>query len=65
MKINDLPIARNVAAKQDQAQCPKCGAFSGDDWSQCKGFCPITSSPHYSFSTEVQFGGSTYQGKPR
>jgi hypothetical protein len=28
--------------------CPKCGAVSGDDWSQCKGFCPMPGSPHYS-----------------
>lgn len=28
-------------------ECPKCGAFSGDDWTQCKGMCPMESSPHY------------------
>ena len=27
--------------------CPKCGAASGDDWSQCKGSCPMFGSPHY------------------
>jgi hypothetical protein len=27
--------------------CPKCGAVSGDDWSQCKGTCPMTMSPHF------------------
>ena len=27
--------------------CPKCGCNSGDDWSQCRGSCPIPSSPHY------------------
>lgn len=29
-------------------KCPKCGAFSGDDWSQCQGSCPLPISPHYS-----------------
>ena len=28
-------------------QCPKCGAVSGDDWSQCNGSCPIPGSPHH------------------
>lgn len=23
--------------------CPKCGARSGDDWSHCKGYCPMGS----------------------
>lgn len=27
--------------------CPKCGATSGDDWSQCKGDCPLPGTPHY------------------
>jgi hypothetical protein len=27
--------------------CPKCGARSGDDWSQCKGSCPMFGSPHH------------------
>jgi len=27
--------------------CPKCGAVSGDDWSQCGGSCPMPGSPHY------------------
>lgn len=27
--------------------CPKCKAISGDDWSQCKGVCPVQGSPHY------------------
>lgn len=27
--------------------CPKCDAVSGDDWSQCKGRCPMPMSPHY------------------
>ena len=28
-------------------ECPKCGAFSGDDWSQCEGSCPMPCSPHF------------------
>lgn len=31
----------------DRMPCPKCGAFSGDDWEQCKGSCPMPGSPHY------------------
>lgn len=27
--------------------CPKCGAISGDDWSQCDGDCPLPISPDY------------------
>jgi hypothetical protein len=27
--------------------CPKCGVSSGNDWSQCKGSCPIPVSPYY------------------
>lgn len=27
--------------------CPKCGAVTGNDWSQCNGVCPIPFSPHY------------------
>lgn len=27
--------------------CSKCGAESGDDWSQCDKHCPIPVSPHY------------------
>lgn len=29
------------------SECPKCLQTSGDDWSQCKGKCPIPFSPHY------------------
>lgn len=27
--------------------CPKCGYYAGDDWTQCKGGCPIEESIHY------------------
>lgn len=30
-----------------EAQCPKCKATSGNDWTQCKGDCPMLGSPHY------------------
>lgn len=28
-------------------RCPKCKATSGNDWTQCKGDCPMLGSPHY------------------
>ena len=36
-------------------QCPKCGALSGDAWSQCGGSCPMTASPYYNESAEHAF----------
>ena len=33
--------------------CPKCKAESGDDWSQCKGRCPMPGSPHYSVEVDI------------
>lgn len=27
--------------------CPKCHTYSGNNWRQCEGRCPIPSSPHY------------------
>lgn len=47
---------KDGSKSKPQTGCPKCGASSGDDWSQCKGFCPIPASPHYTFSTEVTYG---------
>jgi hypothetical protein len=35
------------AAADEDKRCPKCGAGSGDDWSQCQGVCPVPWSPHY------------------
>lgn len=32
--------------------CPKCGKISGDDWSQCKGACPMHGSPAFDAKTE-------------
>jgi len=31
----------------ERTACPKCGATSGNNWSQCKKSCPIEGSPHY------------------
>ena len=28
-------------------ECQKCKAISGDNWSQCEGGCPVSSSPYY------------------
>lgn len=28
-------------------QCPKCSYYSGDDWQQCQGACPVARSPHF------------------
>lgn len=33
--------------KHNDPACLKCGAISGNDWSQCKGSCPIPASPHF------------------
>jgi hypothetical protein len=38
-------------------QCPKCGAYSGNDWSQCGGECPMQMSPYYSPELFMQFKG--------
>lgn len=29
-------------------RCPKCKRYSGDDWTQCEGECPMSPSPHFS-----------------
>jgi hypothetical protein len=33
--------------KFGDVQCPKCKYWSGDDWKQCQGACPVEGSPHY------------------
>ncbi|MGB8273714.1 MAG: hypothetical protein WCF16_00410 [Alphaproteobacteria bacterium] len=35
------------AAEDETKRCPKCGAGSGNDWTQCNGVCPVPGSPHY------------------
>lgn len=32
---------------QEIKHCPKCGYYKGDDWTQCKGRCPLSFSPHF------------------
>ena len=36
-----------VSDAEGHPRCPKCGAYSGDDWSQCVGWCPIEMSPYF------------------
>lgn len=36
-----------MKAKKQKKKCPKCSKYSGDDWSQCKGSCPMPMSPCY------------------
>lgn len=31
----------------DYLQCPKCGQYHGNDWSQCGSSCPMPMSPKY------------------
>lgn len=33
-------------------QCPKCKAFSGDDWTQCGNNCPMPMSPFFKALTK-------------
>lgn len=39
--------AKDTVGRSLDETCPKCGATSGNDWSQCGGSCPIPFSPHY------------------
>lgn len=43
--------------------CPKCGATSGDDWSQCGGSCPMPGSPHYADRIDAAGTEAWAQGK--
>lgn len=43
-KVDGVRMFPSVAASK---KCPKCKAKSGDDWSQCLGYCPMPMSPHY------------------
>lgn len=40
---------------EDPISCPKCGATSGDNWSQCGDSCPMPISPVYSAALETLF----------
>lgn len=39
-------------------ECPKCAAVSGDDWSQCKGGCPMPGSPSFDDSVAKLYAES-------
>ena len=43
--------------------CPKCHNHSGDSWSQCRGFCPMPMSPHFSSSAPRgwRFSGASHK----
>lgn len=45
------PHENNTMSQTQQTpgrvSCPKCGATSGNDWTQCGGSCPMLGSPHY------------------
>lgn len=43
--------------------CSKCRATSGNDWSQCKGSCPMPGSPHH--DAEANFGANIAKRKTR
>jgi hypothetical protein len=45
-----------MADMSEYKKCPKCGAFSGDDWRQCKGKCPLPATPHHDADTEAKHG---------
>lgn len=34
--------------------CPKCGAFSGDDWSQCSGYAPCPMGGPWSLEADEE-----------
>lgn len=46
-----MTAATRKASERQTETCPKCGQFSGDDWKQCAGSCPMPQSPHYSART--------------
>lgn len=37
----------DLSGIEGRIKCPKCGAAGGDDWSQCRGDCPMPASPHF------------------
>jgi hypothetical protein len=49
MEIDDL------SAEGVPHFCPKCGAGSGGDWSQCEGRCPMGMSPHYTAGEDLKW----------
>lgn len=57
-ELRNLGQRRNQEGPNDPHyyQCQKCKKFSGDDWSQCKGWCPVEDSPSYAPSAAGAFG---------
>lgn len=47
-----------------ELRCPKCGAYSGDDWSQCEGSCPMPMSPFFSEEGRCEDEGCPHHGTP-
>ena len=45
-------------------RCPKCNTYSGDDWSNCNGRCPVEESPHYNADCH-RFYGPLIEDKER
>lgn len=43
-----LNVIRGERARdyENTMQCPKCGYYSGNDWRQCGGSCPVPGSPY-------------------
>jgi hypothetical protein len=41
-------------------ECPKCGAVSGEDWSQCESVCPMAASPHFDPDWEKELTDEEY-----
>jgi predicted Zn-ribbon and HTH transcriptional regulator len=52
--IDPGPV-REALKKYLSAPCRKCGYESGDDWTQCKGFCPKPWSPHYQKKADIYY----------
>lgn len=44
-----------LRGKPTPGGCPKCGANSGDSWTQCEGSCPMPLSPHYKIAAASEY----------
>lgn len=49
-----------VSTEDDGNQCPKCKLYSGEDWSQCEGRCPMEGSPHYDPVLSVEYSAMDF-----
>lgn len=46
--LRDIPpMSGLVRDDEGEWYCPKCRHYSGDDWRQCDGSCPVSRSPHF------------------